>query len=551
VRPIIRRELIELLRTRKALALQVSLALACSLLVLLRWPTGEVGDLSGARAQEVLRIFGYGALAGVLLMTPAMPATAIVREKVQGTLALLLNSPLSGWSIYLGKLGGALGFTVVLLLMMLPAAAACHALGGTSVRGGVGLLFVILLLAAVQFATLGLLVSSRSQSPDGALRATYALVLAVSILPLVPYWLLQGSSGTTMALASWLRALSPIPAVMELLGHGGLGTHGMSVGGGAVARYALLAGGMSLACALATVARLNHTALDRARPAGVLTEDRPRGQRLARRLMFLVDPRRRSGAIGDWVNPVMIKEFRTRRFGRSHWTLRTIALCAILSLGLSYLACSGAVGWGVELIGGALVLLQVVLLILIAPSLAAGLISAERESGSWQLIRLTPLSPASILGGKLLSVVWPLLLILCATLPGYLIMAMVEPTLAGRAQRVLISLVLTGGFTVLASAAAGAVFRSTAAAATTSYLVLLAVCVGPLLVWLGREAPFGPRIVETALAMSPVAAALHAAHTPGFTDYNLIPANWWLIGSASLAFLGFLIVWTWHLYRPE
>src|SRR5262249_37543521 len=236
-----------------------------------------------------------------LLLTPAMPATAIVREKVKGTLTLLLNSPLPGWSIYLGKLGGALGFTLVLLLMMLPAAAACHALGGTSVRGGVGLLFVVLALAAVQFATLGLLVSSRSQSADGALRATYALVLAVSLLPLVPHWLLQGSSGAAMTLAGWFPALSPIPALMELPGHGGLGTHGMSAGGAAVARYAPLAGAMSLACALATVARLNHTALDRARPAGVLTEDRPRGQRIARRLLFLVDPQQRSRAIGDWV----------------------------------------------------------------------------------------------------------------------------------------------------------------------------------------------------------------------------------------------------------
>ena len=33
-----------------------------------------------------------------------------------------------------------------------------------------------------------------------------------------------------------------------------------------------------------------------------------------------------------WVNPVMVKEFRSRRFGRSHWTLRLIAFGAILSL---------------------------------------------------------------------------------------------------------------------------------------------------------------------------------------------------------------------------
>src|SRR6266700_3171142 len=96
-----------------------------------------------------------------------------------------------------------------------------------------------------------------------------------------------------------------------------------------------------------------------------------------------------------WVNPVMVKEFRSRRFGRSHWTLRLIAVSAILSLGLSYVAASGALGWGIEVVGGALVLLQIALLILFAPSLASGLISSERESGTWQLLRMTPLAPHS------------------------------------------------------------------------------------------------------------------------------------------------------------
>ena len=53
--PIIRRELIELLRTRKAVAAQIALATACVVLVLVRWPTGGVSDLSGARSiQDVL-----------------------------------------------------------------------------------------------------------------------------------------------------------------------------------------------------------------------------------------------------------------------------------------------------------------------------------------------------------------------------------------------------------------------------------------------------------------------------------------------------------------
>src|SRR5215510_5615004 len=120
--PIISRELLEVLRTRRAIALQISLAVACMLLVLVRWPTGDVAELSGARSLQVLRIFGYGLLVGILLLAPAFPAT----------------SPLS---IYLGKLGGALGVTAVLIVMTLPAAAACYVLGGTGVQGGIGLLY--------------------------------------------------------------------------------------------------------------------------------------------------------------------------------------------------------------------------------------------------------------------------------------------------------------------------------------------------------------------------------------------------------------------------
>jgi ABC-type transport system involved in multi-copper enzyme maturation permease subunit len=191
------------------------------------------------------------------------------------------------------------------------------------------------------------------------------------------------------------------------------------------------------------------------------------------------------------------------------------------------------------------------LLILFVPSLAGGLISAERESGGWQLLLMTPLSAGAILRGKLLSVVWPLLLLLCATLPGYVVMMNLKPTLAVQVERVVFTLLLAATFAVLVSAAASTLFRSTAAATTISYSVLLAVCVGPLLVWLGRGAPFGPSAVEMVLKCSPIAAALNAADTPGFTDYTLLPANWWLIGFSCLALLGLVIVRTWQLCRPE
>ena len=167
--PIVRRELLDLLRTRTAVAVLVAFALVTAVLVLLHWPVAGVGDLGGTAALGVLRVFGYGLLTGLLLVLPAFPAAAIVRERVRGTLALLLNSPMTPAAIYGGKFGGAIGFTFILLLLTIPGAAASYALGGSTVTGGVGLLYVVLIVAAVQVTAIALFISGRSLTTDGAL----------------------------------------------------------------------------------------------------------------------------------------------------------------------------------------------------------------------------------------------------------------------------------------------------------------------------------------------------------------------------------------------
>jgi hypothetical protein len=48
-----------------------------------------------------------------------------------------------------------------------------------------------------------------------------------------------------------------------------------------------------------------------------------------------------------------------------------------------------------------------------------------------------------------------------------------------------------------------------------------------------------------------VAEALRASATPEFNAYQLLPANWWLMASASLALLVLVTARTWQLYRPE
>jgi ABC-type transport system involved in multi-copper enzyme maturation permease subunit len=198
-----------------------------------------------------------------------------------------------------------------------------------------------------------------------------------------------------------------------------------------------------------------------------------------------------------------------------------------------------------------MVLMQVALLVLITPSLAAGLISGEVESGGWPLLTMTPLSVYRILWGKLLSVILTLALVLCATLPGYVVMVYIEPGLRGQVERVVVCLAATALFAMLLSAAVGSLFRRTAPATAAAYAALLAVCAGPLLVWMGQDAPFGHGTVESALVINPVAAALSVIRTSGFQEYDMIPANWWFLGIASTASLVVLVAQTRRISRPQ
>ena len=547
--PLIQREFFGILRTRRAVAVLVVLSVAFSVMVLLRWPSDAVVDLSGAQARLVFQVFGYGLMLGVLFLVPAFPAASIVREKNRGTLALLLNSPLSAWKIYFGKFAGVFMFSILLLLTSLPAAAACYAMGGVDLFSELGMLYLVLLLMSVQYVTLALLVSCYVQSSDAAVRVTYAAVFAMSFLSLGPNSFYQGQVGLVPTASDWLRQLSPLPVVMRLVGHGDFGSQGLMTAEGP-GRFFLLGLLTTVGFALVAVSRLNHRMFDRSRAKGVMTEERSLAGRSFRRVAFIVDPQRRKAGIPWFLNPVLVKEFRSRRFGRSHWLLRMMFIIAIVSLLLTLASAVETQNWGAEEIGGLMVMLQVVLVVLITPSLAAGLISTERESGGWELLRMTPLSTFKILRGKLLSVIWTLLLVLAATLPGYLVMYFIKPAMWLQISQVLVCLLLTALLTLAVSSAVSSLFSRTATATSSCYIALMILFLGPILIWLAREAPFGHDTVQTILLSNPMGAALSVMEAPGFTQYELLPAAWYVAGFMSVALLLVLSVQLWRLTRP-
>jgi ABC-type transport system involved in multi-copper enzyme maturation permease subunit len=198
-----------------------------------------------------------------------------------------------------------------------------------------------------------------------------------------------------------------------------------------------------------------------------------------------------------------------------------------------------------------MVLMQVALLLLLGPSLGANLIAAEIESGGWQLMRASPISPMRIVIGKLMSTVWTLLLLLLATLPGYIVMSYIQPTIGGQVGKVVISLVIAVGLVTSISACVSSFCRTTAVATATSYAILLTLFAGTLLIWLSRGKPFGPLFVERALMLNPAAIALAEMKTPGFEQYRLTPIGWYVGIGVSTVCLVLLYVRTIRLTRPD
>ncbi len=547
--PIIRRECVGQLRKPAALWMQVLWMMALAAVVVLRWPSSSRVNLSGDQAREVLAIFGWTLLAGFMVIVPAFPAASVVTEKRSGTLALLLNSPLSAVDIFLGKFAGSIGFPLLLLAISLPEAVACYVMGGVSLRAQILPVYALLLAVAVEATAIGLYVSTRSQSVDAALRITYAIIFGLFVVTLIPERFVPPSAPFSLSHAAHcLAAVSPISVLQRLISTGRISSAGASTD-----YYLLSAAIVVLICSYLTIRRLGQRLMDRPRDSGKITDERSTQVKAYRRLMYLwfFDPQRRENLTGRFSNAVMVKEFRASRFGRSSWMARLVGICLVVSMGLMLAAAYGSMQVSSHLMGGLMVILQTALIILITPSLAAGLISSEIQSGSWRLLQMTPLSSGSIICGKLLSVFRTLLLLLLATMPGYLVLLVIAPGQSHRVIQVLISLLLITVLCVTGSTAISSMCRKTASATAISYAAVMALFGGTLLVWLGRNSLFSPAAVATSLRLNPLAAALGTMQMPGFSHLHVIQWNWGFMAALIIFSLIVLAVRTHQLTRAR
>ena len=229
---------------------------------------------------------------------------------------------------------------------------------------------------------------------------------------------------------------------------------------------------------------------------------------------------------GLGMNPIMVKELRSRMRGARAFVILTAtllllgtvsyALYRIVLVTSRYSTSPLSPQIGQTLFFG-LAFFELMMVCFLTPALTAGAISGEREKLTYEMLLATPLRPASILWGKLISALSYVLLLIFAAIP----MASLVFIFGGVAPRdMVMALVILVAVAVMLGVVG--IFMSTwlgrtARATVLSYLVVLGLLVAPLLLYalvgvLRMEEP--PRWILVPNPMS----ALFSALTPAVPD---------------------------------
>jgi hypothetical protein len=116
----------------------------------------------------------------VVFLAPAATSGAISLEREKQTLDLLAATPISTLAIVLGKLASALAFVVILVLASIPLTAIVFVFGGVApedvLRG-----YLVLLVTALGFGSVGIFFSSITRRTQSATVVTYLAVLVLVV----------------------------------------------------------------------------------------------------------------------------------------------------------------------------------------------------------------------------------------------------------------------------------------------------------------------------------------------------------------------------------
>jgi ABC-type transport system involved in multi-copper enzyme maturation permease subunit len=234
-------------------------------------------------------------------------------------------------------------------------------------------------------------------------------------------------------------------------------------------------------------------------------------------------------AIRSWIapNPILVKELRSRMRGSRAFITLTAALVlmALMMIGLASLFTRAGNTFGNMLspqIGQTLfvglVIFELLLVCTVTPAVTAGEISTEREKLTFEMLLSTPLGPAKIIWGKLISALSYVFLLIFAAIPLASLVFLfggIAPLTMLKGLFVLVVVAITMGiYGLFLSALLGRTGRAT----MVSFVSVMALVIGPLIVMFGSGLFFGSRVLQLPrilLAFNPVSMLVSAVETVG------------------------------------
>src|SRR6056297_4362114 len=200
--PVLQRELLVNLRTRRAFVLLGMYQLLLAAVVLVAWPSDERLDLTTnpPSAKKLVNLFFLGQYVIASLMAPSFAAGTITGEKERRTYEMLLASPLLPGAIVLGKMVASLTHLGMVILASLPIIVLCLPLGGVSVYEVLAA-YLGLIVSVILFGAIGVFCSSYFSRTSSSLVVSYLLILPLVMLAVLSWRALEGDGELRLKLA--------------------------------------------------------------------------------------------------------------------------------------------------------------------------------------------------------------------------------------------------------------------------------------------------------------------------------------------------------------
>jgi ABC-type transport system involved in multi-copper enzyme maturation permease subunit len=390
--PVLQRELLVNLRTRRAFLLLAVYQLVLAGVVLLAWPADDRLDLTEnpASARKLVDLFFLGQYVLASLMAPSFAAGTITGEKERKTYEMLLASPLRPAAIVIGKMVASLTHLGMLIIASLPIIVLCLPLGGVSVYEVLAA-YLGLIVSVLLFGAIGVLCSSYFKRTSSSLLVSYLLILPLVIAGVLLWRALEADGALRLKLAVFVIPAYGLAMVVLFCGN-------------AAARMLYPPDMGSEGEEVVDLEKEAEQAI------GLIIQRDQWPDRL-------FAPPKKQQLLPDGANPVYDKEIHSEIFSQGTLMLRlVIQISMLLAVPLMAVLLFAKPMWSPWY-----VVYVVVFSILVGPVFSAGSITSERERQTLDLLLTTTIAPSQIMWGKLIVglrvstvltafLLWPLVL---------------------------------------------------------------------------------------------------------------------------------------------